>query len=375
MFSVSSDLSKPRQGRSFVLRNTGNLIAQRLSVALIGAGYWGHKLLPKFLAEPQTAVRVVCDILAANRAAIRQKFPEVSNTESFDTVLADQDIDAVVIATPPASHFFLAKKALDAGKHVWIEKPLALRFNEGRELVQLARLKRTVLFVDHTFLYDPAVTMIRNMIRQGKLGDIYHLYLQRLNLGRIKRDSNVWWNSAPHDSSIVLYLLASRPKTVSLHGYHYLQPHVEDLNMAVIEMTNGTSAFVYHNWLYPENTAKLSVIGSKRLLVYEGKFDKRSVTLYEYEVEQSLNGGRAVNGPPTTIPSRMLAEHKLTGFQDQEPLALAVKDFLESIRDDRPPLSNGDFSLQVLAVLEAGERSLHANGNKIAVETGWAVSP
>ena len=342
-------------------------MAKKINVAFVGAGYWGQKLLPKFLAAPQAAVRVVCDIHAENRAAVQQKFPEITTAESLETVLGNQEIDAITIVTPPATHFALAKKALHAGKHVWVEKPLALRVNEGRELVQLARAKRTVLFVDHTFLYDPAVTMIRDMIRNHELGDVYHLYLQRLSLGRIKRDSNVWWNSGPHDASIVLYLLNSRPKSVNLHGYRYLQPNLEDLNMAVIEMTNGTSAFVYHNWLYPENTAKLTVIGSKRLLVYEGKFEKRSITVYDYQIDHPQDQ-RSVEQLPTTIPSKMLAEHKLEGFQDHEPLAAAVKDFLESIQNERLPLSNGDFSLKVLAVLEAGERSIRSNGDKIPVE-------
>jgi predicted dehydrogenase len=344
-------------------------VSDRVNVALVGAGYWGQKLLPKFLVAPQALVRVVCDIHGANRAEIQRKFPEVPTTEFFETVLADQQLDAVVIVTPPATHFSLAKKALATGKHVWVEKPLALRLEEGRELVQLARVKKSVLFVDHTFLYDSAVTMIQKMIRNGELGDIYHLFLQRLNLGRIKRDSNVWWNSAPHDASIILHLLSSRPVSVNLHGYRYLQPTLEDLNMAVIEMEGGTSAFVYHNWLYPENTAKLTVVGSKRLLVYEGKFEKRSITVYEYGVENAPMNKSLANQLPTTIPSKILSGREIEGFKDQEPLAAAVTDFLESILDDRVPLSNGDFALQVLAVLEAGERSVRANGAKTTVET------
>jgi predicted dehydrogenase len=224
------------------------------------------------------------------------------------------------------------------------------------------------LFVDHTFLYDPAVRMIRDLVRQGDLGDIYHLFLQRLNLGRIKRDSNVWWNSAPHDASIILFILSGRPTSVNLHGYRYLQPNLEDLNMAVIEMSGGASAFVYHNWLYPENTAKLTVIGSKRLLVYEGKFEKRSLTLYDYQVENSEISQIPLGELPTTIPSKIIAERKLEGFQGEEPLAAAVEDFLDAIRGGREPVSNGDFSLNVLAILEAGERSVRANGARIPVD-------
>ncbi len=343
-------------------------MGNRVNIGQVGAGYWGQKLLPKFLAAPDAEVRVVCDIHEGNRAETQRRFPAVSTTDSLDTVLGMPEIDAVVIVTPPATHYSLAKKVLQSGKHLWVEKPLALTLDEGRQLVQLAREQKTVVFVDHTFLYDTAVQTIREMIQKEELGTIYHLFLQRLNLGRIKRDSNVWWNSAPHDASIALYLLSGRPTSVALHGYRYLQPNLEDLAIAVIEMSDGTSAFVYHNWLYPENTARLTVIGSKRFLVYEGKFEKRSITVYEYEVDHPANDQRPADKLPTTIPSKMIAEHKLEGFQDQEPLAAAVKDFLESIQDGRLPLSNGDFSLQVLALLEAGERSLRANGARIRVD-------
>lgn len=343
-------------------------MAETVSIALIGAGYWGKKLLPKFLADKDCRVGVICDIHPGNRADIHKAFPDLSTTGSYEEILADSGIAGVVLATPPATHFSLGKKAIEAGKHVWVEKPLALKFDEGRLMVELAEKKKTVLFVDHTFLYDPAVRMIRDLITKGELGDIYHAFLQRANLGRIKRDSNVWWNSAPHDVSIVLYLFPARLTCIALHGYSYLQPELEDLNMAVMEMADGSSAFVYHNWLYPENTAKLTIVGSKKLLVYEGKFEKRAVTLYEYSVERSSGGVSAKEELPTTIPSKMLAEHKLGGIDAEEPLALAVGDFLQSIRQGRAPLSDGNFSLKVLGVLEAAEKSLRSGGEKIPVK-------
>ncbi len=339
----------------------------KVTVALVGAGYWGKKLLPKFLGSPDSCVKVVCDLRPDNREAIDKHFPEIPTTDSYEAIVADPGIDAVVLATPPATHFSLARKALQAGKHVWIEKPLALCVGEGRELVALSRDRKTVLFVDHTFLYDPAIRKIRELIVQGDLGEVHHIYSQRLNLGRIKRDSNVWWNSAPHDVSIVLYLLASAPKSITLHGYRYLQPALEDLNMAVLEMTDGASAFVYHNWLFPENTAKLAVIGSKKMLVYEGKFEKRAVTLYPYVVDHQCAAPGGLAELPTTIPSKIISETTLTGLTDQEPLMLAVSDFLTSVRQGHAPLSDGEFSLRVLNVLEAGEQSLRSAGAKIAI--------
>ncbi|MGE5219367.1 MAG: hypothetical protein ACM3SP_20410 [Chloroflexota bacterium] len=171
----------------------------------------------------------------------------------------------------------------------------------------------------------------------------------------------------PHDVSIVLYLLGATPKNIALHGYRYLQPALEDLNVAVLEMADGASAFIYHNWLFPENTAKLTVIGSKKMLVYEGKFEKRAVTLYAYKLDRPCAGIGDLTEPPTTIPSKIIAETALTGLADQEPLALAVGDFLKCVTQGQPPLSDGEFSLRVLEVLAAGEASLRSAGTKIVI--------
>ncbi|HEX9878674.1 MAG TPA: Gfo/Idh/MocA family oxidoreductase [Candidatus Binatia bacterium] len=341
---------------------------QTVSIGLVGAGYWGQKLLPKFIEAPGSSVRMICDIHPQNRGDIEKRFPGIPTTDSYDKLLGDRDVRAVVLATPLATHFPLAQKAIQAGKHVWIEKPLALCLDEGRRLVQFARAAGTILFVDHTFLYDPAVSLIHDLVKNGDFGDIYHVFLQRLNLGRIKRDSSVWWNSGPHDISIILYLLPGHITSIALHGYSYLQEKLQDLNMAAIELSGGTSAFVYHNWLYPENTAKLTMVGSKQLLVYEGKFDKRSIAVSEYAVEHGVPGQPLPHELPTTIPSRLIAGRKLEEFGSQEPLALAVEDFLESIRHGRAPRSDGDFSLRVLTVLDAGERSAQGGGTKIFLE-------
>jgi len=339
----------------------------KIGVGLVGVGYWGEKLLPKFLDSRDASVSLVWDKNSEHRAKVGKLFPTVSTSSSYQQLLDDSAVEALVIVTPPATHYSLARQALQAGKHVWIEKPLALQLDQGRELVRLARLKGVVLFVDHTFLYDSAIRNIQQRITEGELGQVYHVFLQRLNLGRIKRDSNVWWNSGPHDISIILYLLSADPTSICLHGYNYLQAKLQDLNMAVMEMDNGTSAFIYHNWIYPENTAKLTIVGAKRSLVYEGKFDRRSLTIYEYAVDNSPTA-QPPETLPTTIPSKITAEHKIEGIYEQEPLAAAVNDFLESIQFARTPLSGGEFSLKVLAALEAGEQSLRCGGKKTLIE-------
>jgi len=339
----------------------------KVSIALVGAGYWGKKILPKFVLNRNSLVRVICDIHAGHRAEMNQAYPDIPTSESIDNILSDPSVTAVVLATPPATHFALARKVVHAGKHVWIEKPLALRVEDGKDLVDLSQSKGTVLFVDHTFLYDPAICKIRELIHDDELGSVHHIYSQRLNLGRIKRDSNVWWNSAPHDVSIILYLLDSAPQTIALHGYRYLQSDLEDLNLAVLEMSDGVSAFIYHNWLFPENSARLTIIGSKKMLVYEGKFEKRAITVYEYDVDLAGSARAGMQELPTTIPSKILAEHTLPGLTDQEPLAVAVNDFVAGIQHGRAVVSDGIFSLRVLETLAAGEKSLHSGGAKVRI--------
>ncbi len=334
------------------------------TIGIVGCGYWGGKLLAKFLANRDCVVSKVCELDSRLRASLNRQFPDLNTTDAYDDLLSDGAVTSVVLATSPATHYTLARKALEAGKHVWIEKPLATSLVQGRELVQLAQDKGRVLFVDHTFLYDPLVQRIRRLIADGELGDIYHVYFQRLNLGRIKRDSNVWWNSAPHDVSLLLYLLGDQPASITVHGYRYLQPQIEDLNMGVIEMRGGASAFIYHNWLSPENTASVTVVGSRKLLAYEGKFDKRAVSVYEYSVEKDYRSGSDL---PMTIPSRITQRYKLEDTPEAEPLANAVQDFVASIHEGRSPLSDGKFSLQVLAVLEAGATSLRSGGSKISL--------
>jgi len=322
-----------------------------VNVALVGAGYWGQKLLPKFLAAPQALVRVVCDIHAENRAAIQGKFPDLPTAASLEAVLADMHLDAVVIVTPPATHFSLAKAALAAGKHVWVEKPLALQLAEGRELVQLARCKRTVLFVDHTFLYDSAVTMIRAMICSGELSDIYHLFLQRLNLGRIKRDSNVWWNSAPHDLSILRYLVPADVEGVHMDAFPYLQSGIADMTVTTVRLAGGVSAHIYLSWLSPLKVASIVVVGSKGMLHYEGRFGKRALQFFDYTVAEPAS----VQDNVVPIPNFAAIETIAGGAE--EPLALAAEAFVASIRSGVPAPSAGEYSQRVVELLEAGDQS------------------
>src|SRR5262245_27528024 len=218
----------------------------------------------------------------------------------------------------------MAGAALAAGKHVWVEKPLALSSADGAELVAAAAAARKILFVDETFLYDPLVREMKRLIDEGALGDVYHLSFERLGMGRIKRDSNVWWNSAPHDVSILLYLVPRRVVQVRLHEHAYLQPGIADMAVADLELEGGVSAHIYLSWLHPEKAARVTVVGRERMLAFEGRFEKRGITLFDYALERTGDG----DAGDSIIPVSRFAARRLEVPAAAEPLSLAVAHFV-----------------------------------------------
>jgi len=320
-----------------------------LNVALVGLGYWGSNLLRVFGATPGARVTTLCDreeqLLTRLDAA-----PGARRTTAYAEVLTTAGVDAVVLATPAASHHALALAALRAGKHVWVEKPLALTAAHGRELVEAARTSGRVLFVDETFLYDPLVGEMKRLIAEGALGRVHHLSFERLGMGRIRRDSNVWWNSAPHDVAILLHLVPRRVMRARLHEHAHLRPGIADMAVCDLELQGGVSAHVYLSWLHPEKTASVTVVGSQRMLRYEGRFEKRRLTLYDYSLDTDERHGNLV-------PVRQFTARPLEVPAGDEPLAVAAAHFVESVRTGTEPLSSGARSLRVVEVLEAAEHA------------------
>jgi UDP-2-acetamido-3-amino-2,3-dideoxy-glucuronate N-acetyltransferase len=331
---------------------------RRVNVAVVGLGYWGNNLLRAFGALDGARVTGLCDLDQGAIAKYVEQHPGARPTMDYDELLARDDVDAVILATPPSRHHVMARAALRAGKHVWVEKPLALAATEGRELVDLARENERILFVDETFLYDPLVREMKRLIDQGTLGEVCHLSFERLGMGRIRRDSNVWWNSAPHDLSILLYLVPRRVLQVRLHQHSYLQPGIADQAVCDLELEGGISAHIYLSWLHPEKTAKVTVVGRERMLAYEGRFEKRGITLYDYALERS-NGNGA--GAPI-IPIRHFAARRLEIPAGAEPLGLAAGHFIESVIAGTEPLTSGARSLRVVEVLEAAAHAATRGG-------------
>jgi len=337
------------------------MAAQQPSIAIVGLGYWGTNLLRTFGGLAGAQVTALCDLDPERLAAARAEHPGLRCTDDFLELTSRGDVDAVVIATPPSRHHAMSLAALRAGKHVWVEKPLALAAAEGRELVDAAAAAGTVLFVDETFLYDPLVREMKRIIDEGGLGDVLHLSFERLGMGRIRRDSNVWWNSAPHDLSILFHLVPRPVTAIHLHQHAYLQPGIADMAVCDLELEGGVSAHIYLSWLHPEKTAQVVIVGRERMLAYEGRFEKRGISLYDYTLDLTPppSGGR---GAVPIVPITGFAGRRLEVPAGDEPLALAAAHFVDCIRSGAEPLTSGARSLRVVEVLERADRTATGGG-------------
>ncbi len=316
-----------------------------LHLGIIGAGYWGEKLLRVFRPLDGVLVQAVCDNDARRRAAVAA---DVDTVSEISELLRRHDVDAVLVATPPSSHYAVARAVLAAGKHCWVEKPLAMRAAEARELVGMAHDRRLTLFVDETFLYDPLLKQAKAWIDAGRLGRLYHLSFERLGMGRIRRDSNVWWNSAPHDLSILCYLVPGAVEQVRCEGFTYLQKGIADITVASVRLAGGISAHIYLSWLSPLKAASIVAVGSTGMLHYEGRFGARALRCFHYEVADPVT----VTDNVIPIPT-FEATETITGGAE-EPLALAAQAFVTSVHTGIPAPSAGEYSQRVVELLEAG---------------------
>jgi predicted dehydrogenase len=333
-----------------------------IQVAVVGGGYWGANLIRVLHDTDGLWLKAVCDPRLESLQQVKIHHPQVALTQSLEDILSDPTIRAVFLATPPTTHYTLACAGLAAGKHVWVEKPLALSYQEGWELVALARATQRILFVDETFLYDPLILQARMRLAAGQLGKVFHVLLERTGMGRIRRDSNVWWNSAPHDLALLRYLLDSPTNRISATGHAFLQPGIEDVVWASLELTGGISAHLYLNWLYPDKKASLIIVGEHGMLGYEGRFDKRALTHYTYRLGQAAESTLEKTTPANLIPIEQSEIREVIRGDRTEPLKLACVAFRESILNGEPAASSGEHSLRTLALLEAGACSILHHG-------------
>jgi len=322
-----------------------------LIFAQIGCGYWGPNLLRNFSALSNCSVKYVVDSSPERRAFVENNFPRTSAVDSTDVVLNDPDVDAIIVATPAGSHFALASNALCAGKHVFVEKPLATKVSEVDELAKHAQAKRLVVMAGHTFVYNSAVRYVKQLLNAGELGEVRYIYSQRLNLGRIRDDIDALWNFAPHDVSIIQYWLDDvEPVAVRRQGMAYMQDGIDDVVFLNLEYPGKIIANVHVSWLDPQKVRKIIVVGSRKMVVYDDVADSK-IAIFDNPQRAQFNyrSGDIV-----------LPEIKFT-----EPLRVEAEHFVECIRTAQTPLTGLRHARNVVSVLERA-RPVSLNGELLA---------
>lgn len=328
-------------------------------IALIGFGYWGPNLARNFYQLPNAQLEYVVD----NDATARRRAERLygcKTTNSLDDVLADRDVDAVVVATPARTHYELARRSLEAGKHVLVEKPLTMDVGEAEELVATAEQRGRTLMVGHVFEYNPAVAYIKQAIDNGDLGDLYYLYSKRVNLGRVQSDVNALWSIAPHDISITLFLLGQMPESVRCQGASCLNNAVEDVVFLTMYFPNNVLCHVHASWLDPSKTREMTVVGSKKMIVYDDVSAEGKVRVYD---KGAFRKGDVTYGD---FQYKLHSGDILIPRLDmREPLQVECAHFVDCVQSGSQPLTDGANGLRVLKVIAAGDKSLQRGGEQI----------
>ena len=336
-----------------------------IRVAVIGAGYWGPNLIRNFAACPETKLIAVCDKDRARLEKVLAGYPGVDAVDTSELLLARDDVDAVAIATPVGTHAPLAVAALRAGKHVLVEKPLAACVRDAEAMVHAAKEAGRVLMVDHTFVYSGPVRKIKEIVDSGDLGDIYYVDSVRINLGLFQHDVNVVWDLAPHDLSIMDYLIGRLPKSLSAFGTCHAdsQSGIEDVAYLNLDFGDGLLASFHVNWLSPVKIRHFLVGGSRKGLVYNDLAPDEKIKVYDRGITVS-HDAEARRGLLIGYRTGDVWSPRIEG---QEPLQAMVRHFAECIRNGKQPLTNGESGLRVVRILEAAQRSIKAQGGRITL--------
>jgi predicted dehydrogenase len=337
-----------------------------LVLAQFGCGYWGPNLLRNFSALPNCSVKYVVDSSAERRAFVERNFPQTAAIASCDSVLDDPEIKAVVIATPAATHFKLAKQALQAGKHIFVEKPLATKVSEVDELARFAAEKNLTVMAGHTFIYNSAVRYVKQLIDAGELGEIRYIYSQRLNLGRIRADIDALWNFAPHDISIIQYWLGN-PEPVSVHrqGMAYMQQGIDDVVFLSLEYPEKVIANIHVSWLDPQKVRKMIVVGSRKMVVYDDVAESK-IAIYDKGIDRKAILGQNMdfdNPPPLEFNYRS-GDILLPQVKFIEPLRVEAEHFSDCVLNSQAPLTGLKHARTVVSILERA-RPFRSNGQRL----------
>ena len=334
-----------------------------LTFAVVGCGYWGPNLVRNLASLPECRVKLVCDASAKRLVHVKQLYREVETTPHFDQVVEDTEINAIVIATPVRSHFEMAKQSLEAGKHTFIEKPMASSVRECEELIKLAEKQKLTLMVGHTFIYCAPVRKIKEIVDSGELGEVQYVSSRRLNLGLFQNDINVAWDLAPHDISVVLYVLNEAPVSVNCQGKAHIRPGIEDVINMTLSFSNGAFASIQSSWLDPNKIRDMTFVGTKKMLVYDDMESQEKVKIYD----------KRVKIPPhyDTFAEFQYSYHYggiyCPYLKLVEPLKVECQHFIDCIKTGAQAESSGLEGLEVVRILEAASESLKNAGGRVEI--------
>lgn len=331
-----------------------------MKVGIIGLGYWGPNLVRNFLTQPDVEKVVACDVREDRLKFITQKFPSVIVSKNYEETLTG-DCELIVIATPVASHFPIAKRALENNKHIWVEKPFTASVSEAEELVEIAESRNLKIFVDHTFIYNGAVIKMKELIEKDELGDILYFDSERINLGLFQKDVNVIWDLAPHDLSIMQYILGKKAKAISANGIANFNGR-ENIAHISIYFEDNCFAHFHVNWVSPVKIRRMIVGGTKKMLVYDDMENFEKIKVYDSGIDI-----KSTEGIHEALVQYRIGDMFSPKVNQTEALALGARECIDAIKQNRQPLTSGYDGLEVVKLLEASDKSLKGMGQIVEI--------
>ena len=336
-------------------------MTRKIKIGVVGCGYWGPNLIRNFRSLSQCEMKLMCDQRDERLNRLGELYPEIGREKDFNHMLNGAGLDAVAIATPVSLHYPMAKASLLAGKHTFVEKPLARSSAQAEELVELAQLQGLTLMSGHTFLYSTAVRKIKELIQTEAFGQLRYVSSYRANLGLFQKDINVAWDLAPHDLSIILHFMDQTPNAVNCLGSAHVAQGIEDVTNMSLSFDDGRFAIIQNSWLSPKKVREMTIVGSKRMIVYDDVEPLEKIKIYEARVE----------APPhyDTFAEWQYAYHNGDRFvphlKQEEPLKVQCQHFLDAIQQGTRPLSDGRKGLELVRILEAASQSLRQQGASV----------
>lgn len=335
-----------------------------IKVGVIGCGYWGPNLIRNFNENYHTDIRYACDLIKERLERIKIRYPHVNTTANYKELLRNKDIHAIAIATPVFTHYKLVKESLEAGKHVLVEKPLTSAVREAEKLINLASQKGLVLLVDHTFIYTGAIRRIKEFISAGELGKMYYFDSVRVNLGLFQHDVNVIWDLAPHDLSIMDFIVDEKPLSVVATGASHTPREIEDVAYVTVRFKGSLIAHFHVNWMSPVKIRKIIIGGSKKMVVFDDLDPAEKIKIYDKGIKLSKPDEKAAY---QTLVQYRIGDMYAPAIDNIEALRVEVEHFADCIKNNKTPITDGEAGLRVVRILEAADKSIKKGSIKINI--------